>query len=62
MNSKAVPWSESRGAEVFGDLDIIGINLGDAFTALESTSLMQYEHAWTELLHVVHAPLPAGQR
>jgi len=52
----------SVAAEVFGDLDAIGIDLGDVFAMLESESLISLERAWLELLDCVRRQLAPEPR
>jgi len=52
----------SDAAEVFGDLDAIGIDLGDVFAMLESESLISLERAWLELLDCVRRQLAPEPR
>jgi transaldolase len=52
----------SEAAEVFGDLDAIGIDLGDVFAMLASESLISLERAWLELLDCVRRQLAPGPR
>jgi transaldolase len=57
VRGNTIEGTYQEAAQIFGDLDAIGIDLGDVFDVLETEAVQEFEQSWTELVQSVSREL-----